>query len=56
MNNVIKVDTTPAFLILIHQMLKEIGAVRAREFMLSRGEHPSFVSCIIKKAMKLKGW
>ena len=54
--NLIYADFSPEYLNLVHKMLKEIGAVRMMEYLETEGEHPSFVKCIVKKAMKRKGW
>lgn len=56
MDSVIKVDFSPEFFKLVFQGVKELGAVRTIQWLISEGEHPSFASVIVRKVLKTKGW
>jgi hypothetical protein len=49
---VISIDTRSEFLEFVKSSIAEIGIVRTRQFLISEGEHPTFVKMIIRRAVR----
>jgi hypothetical protein len=52
MSNVIRIDMRPEFLDVVKKLIVDVGPVRAKEFLIAEGEHPSFVYAVVKRIIR----
>ncbi len=55
MADIIAVDFSPAFIQVLNEFIHTHGVEYAETYMLSRGVNPSYVKCVIRRVLKLRG-